>query len=484
MIAQKLRKNRRNILIRNVFCGLISIVVAPLLYNAIGAFITSDPFVGLMNKTTSPLADSIGIRMNSVELRDFNGDKLVSSAFAKRVDVRKDRQVAMLYGVKNGFYNGDQGPIHYSAARAIWNFQTKIVIVNGNVAVQNKDLDVKAKGLTFDDRSSLLRVQGDVTGRLYKGQVLASALTYNMKTGGIEAGPIDWKGELALSPQDDNKVVPKKWDIKGDHFKSLGSHSDTMVYDNAVAQDEDLIIAAPLVQHNKKTDVLTASGGISYYSGKADIKADRCTVYRKEKRVVLDGHVFMYVKSKSHEDDPPKVEPLPDFKPVTPDQVIATHTTTPLDKDQLKEQEDEIRSSKNLRDFPLVVVSQKTEYWYGKGNRHAVITGEPQARQGLKEGEWRHVWSHYALYDGEKETLKLLSSEKKHDALMKNSLGDETTALDILVSTNEDDDFTEGHEAIAKIYSAEDDDVKSDKKKVAPPPAAGTSKTGGTGSGS
>jgi len=53
MIAQKLRKNRRNILIRNVFCGLISIVVAPLLYNAIGAFITSDPFVGLMNKTES-----------------------------------------------------------------------------------------------------------------------------------------------------------------------------------------------------------------------------------------------------------------------------------------------------------------------------------------------------------------------------------------------------------------------------------------------
>ena len=236
---------------------------------------------------------------------------------------------------------------------------------------------------------------------------------------------------------------------------------------------------APIVQQNKKTDVLNASGGIEYYSGKADIKADSCVVYRKEKRVVLSGHVFMYVKPKAQEDDPPKIEKLPDFKPVTPEQVVAIHSDKPLSKDEAKEREDEIRSSKNLRDFPLVVSSDRIEYWYAKGSRHAMITGSPQARQGLKGDEWRHVWSRSSFYDGEKETLKLMSAEKKQEALMKNSLGDHMQNEYLIVSTKEDDDTIEGGTGQGSIYSS-DDDIPKDDKKNPPPTVKGTGKTGGS----
>jgi hypothetical protein len=184
----------------------------------------------------------------------------------------------------------------------------------------------------------------------------------------------------------------------------------------------------------------------------------------------------MYVKPKAQQDNPPKVETMPEYKPVTPSQVVATHTTKPLDKDEQKAKEDEIRSSKNLREYPLVLVSQQIEYWYAKGSRHAVVTGSPQARQTLLNNEWRHVWSNQALYDGEKETLKLLSSPGKHDALMKNSLGDDMSALNILVSTNEDDDYFEGTQMEGNLYSNDDEISKDDKK--APPPVKGSGKGG------
>ena len=484
MLGGNQKVRTRNKRIASIGGGIVVILVAPIVYHAVVAFVSSDPFIGLQAQSNKALAETVEMQMDSVELRDYDGAKLVSSAFARRVEVQKNAQTAVLYDVKDGIYNAKEGPIQYTAANATWNFQTKQVVVNNHVTVKNKDLDVSANGLIFDDMRNSLKIIGDVTGTAYKGAITASMLSYNTKTGEGTAGPVEWKGIAELGVQDDAKEGPKKWDFKCSQLKSLGSKTNTYLYENCTASDDELIIIAPLVQNNTKTDVLTASGGVEYYSGKADIKADRCTVYRKEKRAVLTGHVFMYVKPKVQENDPPKVEKLPDFKPVTPSQVIATHDTKPLSKDEEKEKEDEIRSSKNLRDFPLVVVSEKTEYWYGKGSRHAIVTGQPQGRQALKDNEWRHVWSDSALYDGEKETLTLLSAGKKHDALMKNSLGEEMTALDILTSTKEDDDFVEGHEVQGHIYSSDEDETTKDGKKTPPPVGKGTGKTGGSGTAS
>ncbi len=465
----------------NATVGVAVIFGAPSAYNSIAKFVAEDPFIGIYKRSLNPIDETIGIRMDDVELRDFKGPKLISSAHAGRIDIRRDRKAITLYDVKRGLYAGGRMPITYSASRAVWNVQTRMVTVAGGVAVKGKDLDLKADGLTFEDRRHELRVQGKVKGRLYDGQVLASEIVYNADTGAAEAGPVEWQG-TADTPTAAGNTAPKKWDIKSAAFKSLGSNTNTTIYKDITASDDDMIVVAPIGQYNKSTDVLTASGGIFYYSGQADLTADSCIVYRKEKRVVLSGHVFMYVKPKSHEDDPPKIEKLPEFKPVSPDQVVVKQDSTQLTQDQEKQKENELRDSKNLRDFPMVVVSDRTEYWYEKGKRHAVITGSPQGRQTLTGDEWRHMWSNSALYDGERDRLTLIGKDPE-PAREKNSVGDDMMCDTITVSTKEGDDYMEGSKARGKIYSSEElPSPKSSKSGTTPPPAGGSSgppKTGG-----
>jgi hypothetical protein len=60
--------------------------------------------------------------------------------------------------------------------------------------------------------------------------------------------------------------------------------------------------------------------------------------------------------------------------------------------------------------------------------------------------------------------------------MMKNSLGEEMTAPDILTSTKEDDDEVQGH-----IYSSDEKSTKEDKK--IPPSTWKGIGAGGTGSG-
>lgn len=461
--------------VRNTILGAAAIFGLPYAYDNIARFIATDPFVGLYKRGIQPIDESIGIRMDGVQIRDYKGPKLMSSAFAGRIDVRRDRQALTLYGVKNGVYAGSRDPVSYSAQNAVWNIQTQQVTVTGGVEVKNKDMDVRANDAIFDDRQTRLRIQGKVTGKLFAGDIMAAAISYNTKSGAVEAGPVEWQGTPKVSEAKDVAAVPTKWDIQASHVTSLGSKTDTFIYTDAMASDKDLILKTPLLQQNRKTDVLTASGGIKYYSGQTDITADSCVVYRKEKRVVLTGHVLMYVKPKSHEDDPPKVESLPEFKPTTPDKVVAITITKPLTQDEQKTREDELRSTKNLRDFPVIVVSDRTEYFYEKGKRHAVITGEPQGRQSLEGGEWRYVWSHAAFYDGEKDTLKLESRDKMLEAIMKNSLGDKMTYDWFIVSTKEDDDSLEGGNGTGSIYSSEEvPTTKSKSGGTAVPPPGGT----------
>src|ERR1019366_3974108 len=95
------------------------------------------------------------------------------------------------------------------------------------------------------------------------------------------------------------------------------------------------------------------------------------------------------------------------------------------------------------RRSPVRIGADRIVYWYKKGERHADITGSPQAQQELPEGRWRMAWSNHAKYDGEKETLTLISSPGLHDTRMKNSIGDDGTAAIYTFSTKDDDDYYE-----------------------------------------
>ncbi|HLO99330.1 MAG TPA: hypothetical protein VK171_12100, partial [Fimbriimonas sp.] len=148
-----------------------------------------------------------------------------------------------------------------------------------------------------------------------------------------------------------------------------------------------------------------------------------------------------------------ELSPLP---PVVPESISSTRPPAP-DNEDAKRTEDQIRSSKNLRKYPLSITANQIEYWYKKGERRAKITGSPQGRQELPEG-WRYVWAGSAFYDGEKELLTLESAPGKTEVILKNSLGDELFGVWGQLSTKEDDDEYSFKKGKGKITTRDDDD--------------------------
>jgi lipopolysaccharide export system protein LptA len=228
-----------------------------------------------------------------------------------------------------------------------------------------------------------------------------------------------------------------------------------------------VIIKANQVERNVKTDVVVATGNVSYFSKKVNLLCDKVTIYRKEKRAVLEGNVSMLIKPEDQE----KLEEvaLAPLRPIVPEEIANSRPAPPTEKsDQEKQLDDEVRSNQNRRKYPVQVLAAKIEYWYGEGSRRADITGAPQARQELPAGRWRQVWAYKAHYDGEKETLRLDSSPGHKETRIMTSLGDDIHANWFEVSTKEEDDAWSA-EALDGIFVPDDNEIPkepgSDKKK-------------------
>jgi hypothetical protein len=347
--------------------------------------------------------------------------------------------------------------------------------VNGKVRLKGPDFDLTSQQLGYDEGRKTLEVPQAVSGTAYGGELTVTSFNYNMEKNTFLAKKGTWKG---LLPKELQKQAPeakssRRWDIKfEDSFKKEGV-PDIVYYTDARASDGELIILAPKMENNTKTDVLTATGGIRYYSPKANVIADKIVIYRKERRAVLIGNVTMLVKPKSQENETAKEEVLLPMSPVVPESISDTRPPAPDTDEARKKREEIIRSGKNLREYPLMITANQIEYWYKKGERKAKITGNPQARQELPENGWRYVWSFSALYDGEKELLTLESAKDRADVILKNSLGDELNGAWGQISTKEGDDLYQFKKGKAKITTRDDDD------EIPPAKGSGGGSTGG-----
>jgi hypothetical protein len=174
----------------------------------------------------------------------------------------------------------------------------------------------------------------------------------------------------------------------------------------------------------------------------------------------------MLVKPKSEEDRPPKVEEIPPFNPIVPEKVAAARPSAPADDEQTKLDE-QLRSAKSLREFPLAMTAGEIEYFYAKGKRRAIVRGNPQARQEMPGARWRQFWGDNALWDAEKDLLRVNSRPGQRDARMKTSIGDDLMALWFECSTEEGNDAYSG-EGITGTVVSDDEDL--------PPPAEGATK--------
>jgi len=434
------------------------------LYSGLVTFVKQDPLAAMRTADTSEIPLNVGIQMKGVSLRHYEGKDLTTQCNLDRIDVQQNRQIYDLVGVKNGRYATKKGVFKFEAESGNWNGFSQTLTCSKAVKVSGKDLDLTSTNIIFDQRKQQMDITSDVQGKAFGGKIWLANLSYGFESESLASSHAKWSGKLPGEfVQDTPGVSGRTWDIDIKNNKLKG---DLMEGTDGTFTDGEIIVRAPKkMSYDRKKEILTASGGVLYFSGKANILADQVVVYRKEKRAVLTGNVQMLVKPKKEQDLPPKQEEIPPFIPNVPDDILAKR---PLPENDLKQKAEQVRDSKTLREYPLAVNSQKIEYWYRKGQRRAEITGMPQARQELPEGQWRYAWTERAAYDGEKELLKMFSGAKMRSR-MKNSVGDDLNADWFEFSTKENDDEYSAENLKGKFADTSDEDERPDGKKKDPP---------------
>lgn len=386
----------------------------------------------------------IGVTMTDVSIRAYEDGRLAAVADADQVEVRRDRSLFEMDNVSNGkFIDKDGEELAFDMKNAQYEYFRERLTTQTGAHVKGKDYDLKSEEFLYEKKRSMLTVNGKVSGQLAEGAILADGVTLDTSTRNMTGTAMKWAGNVDGLLQDGQR---QEWKIEGKNWQ-LSNDGKTQVYTQGYATDGEIIIRADRVEYTKETDIAVAKGNVKYFGIDANMLCDEATIYRKEKRAVFTGVVRMVVKSK---DDTKAIEAeFPTIDRITP----ASLKTNPQGATQ--EQVDVLRDNDNIRKYPIKVIADKVEYWYKKGERHAVITGSPFARQDLVEG-WRNAWAVEALYDGELETLTLKSRPNEHDARMILSIGDDYTAIEFLFSTKEDDKTMKGTDVKATMFFNDD----------------------------
>lgn len=421
-------------------------------------FAKIDPLVN-MGKRNSMTPDQLGINLGKVHLVQYRGAKKVVEANVEKVFIPTNRYQYQLDNVSHGtFFAEDGKKVNFSAPKVIWNASRRVMTADHGTRIWNNDVDLKTALFRINEREQSLYVPGEIKGKLFKGKLVANNFRYELQTQFAKFGPVEWQGDLALNLQDDGPAVRKQWKITSEGG-DFSVKNKVKTFTKGTATDFDIIVKADKIVHEEETDLVTATGHVLYFSPKANVSCDKAVIYRKEKRAVLTGAVDMLVKPKDKQTKAEVVE-IPPFRPVVPREVAEERPDAPpvLKDPKPSQTDDDVQNAKTLKNYPTAITAEKIEYWYGKGNRHAIITGSPQARQDLPEGRWRHMWAHQALYNGETEFLTLLSREGKADARAQTSLGDDIIAERVVVSTKENDDDLEAKGVKATIFGKSDED--------------------------
>ena len=450
------------------------------IYRYASTILKQDPLAQFKKARPDELPDTVAIRSTDTQFNHFDEGKPRTSCTVKTIEVAQNRQMYNFTGITNGKLEWKGNVYEFQADHGSWNGYVKKMVLNGPLKFKSKKFDLSSSEFNYDEGRRQFSVPNQVVGTLFGGQLEAVNFTYALDKESYTSGKGKWVGIPPKELGGDmpiQQTKPSVWDFE---FEDSSSKGDISYYTKGRATDGDIIIRAPKMEVNKKTDVLTATGRVQYFGTKANLIADKVVVYRKEKRAVLTGNVTMLVKPKEKQEEPATETELSPLPPAVPESISSTRPPAP-DDTAAKKQEDEIRSTKNLRQYPMIVLAPSIEYWYKKGERHAIITGNPQARQELPDNGWRYVWANNAKYDGEGELLSLFSLPKKRDVIMKNSVGDELYAASGILSTKEDDDTSSFKDGRGKMPT-HDEDIPSDKDKKGDK-KGGTTGTGNTSGG-
>ena len=377
-----------------------------------------------------------------VRLRQYEKGKLVGGAEAKILTAGQNRNLLKLKGIKNGFVKGPTGTLQFAAGEGVLHPNTRSADLSGLVRVKGTDFDVQTSSAALDGRLSEMRALSPLKGTIGGGAFSAQSMVHRANTDYTRITRPIWIGKLPKAAQVPSVSKDKTWHFTGEDVVIRGTVETAT---DAYASDETMVITAPKVTQDTKTKVVTATGDATaratYHSSKADIVADKVVIYRDEKRAVCTGRVLVYVRPKSEWDKPLKVDES-ERGPLVPDIPAATLAKMgqggALSK-QEKAKIDELRSTKNLRAYPMQMAAAEVTYWYKEGERRAVAKGgNPTAYQSFDDGRWRQAWAPEARYDGEKDILDLVGGKSKREVHLQNSIEDVTDCFLAKMSTKED----------------------------------------------
>lgn len=433
------------------------------IYRYASKVIRQDPLESYKQVKEGELPDNVAIQSNDSTFRHFEDGKPQASCNVKVMQVAQNRQVYDFQGISNGKMVWKGATYQFAANKGNWNGFNKKMFMSGDLKLKGAKFNLKSAELTYDENRRVFTIPKSVVGTAYGGKLEVASFVYEMDKEAFKSGKGRWVG---IPPEELTDGVPLQgkrtaWDVE---FEDVSHSKDLSIYTDAKAKDGEIIIKAPKVEVNEKTDVLTATGRVRYFGTQANMIADKVVVYRKEKRAVFSGNVTMLVKPKDKESEPASEVELSPLPPVVPDSISATRPPAP-DDDQTNKKEEEIRNAKNLRQYPLNITANSIEYWYKKGERRAKITGNPQGRQELPDNGWRYVWANNAFYDGEKEILNLMSAPGSQDVILKNSLNDRLFGVSGVLSTKDGDDSYSFKKGKANITTKDEDIPNNDKGK-------------------
>lgn len=400
------------------------------------------------------------ITMGDSRVDFYDGAKLAGFCQVSGIEVSRDRLQIKLKDICEGRYTDKNGKAFtFTALNGSWQKAIGQLDCEGGVKVQNANFNLGSDTLRYIQKDGELRIDGAIKGKFLGGDLEATKLRYRVGTGAFEVGPISWAGTLQ-----DKDAAPTKtlWRFKGDSGAS--TDGDVVTYKMGSATDGEIIVKADTIVSNRKTGVIVATGHVKYFGKDANMTCPKATVYRKEKRVVLQDGVSMLVKA---QDDTTlqevEIEPL---RPVVPESISAARPPAPTDEE--KKLDNQVIEPGNRRKYPVKVLAQTIEYWYQKGNRRARINGSPQARQELPGGRWRQIWCDFALYNGETDRLRMDSTGGKLGTRMRSSRGDDLRTAWFDVSTKEGDDSWKSG-TIQGEFIEDDSEIESP-----PPPGTGS----------
>ena len=463
------------------FLMAFAVLVGIYLHN----FLSSDPLARYRLGSENPDKQEMTILLKDVEFRQYQNQHLVSTAQIKSLSISKDRKTLAFSNIEKGTYFASDNKFHFSAAEGSWSPNEQKLYATRDVRVFNQELDLHSRQFEYEEPTHTLKIPDLLRGKLFEGDVEAYRLVYQTNLNSYTVGPITWVGrpetlieKAQQSSSQKNANAPEKispsqppsaqkakgeresvrlWTIKA---KSASRPPGDMEYwQYGEATDGEVVVKADHIERNVKTDVIVATGNLRYYSADVNALCDKVTVYRTGKRAVLAGNVQAFVKPK--EESKLEVVELEPIRPIVPAEVAENRPPAPEKTIRNKELDDELRSSKSKRKYPTVIWADKIEYWYQKGNRHAIITGHPMARQDFPGDRWRQVWTHIAYYDREKDTLKLVSSKDKKDTRIRTSVGDDLVATWFQLSTKEEDETWEGEGIEGDVYLNEEEETSS-----------------------